>query len=301
MQERNERKAILSGTAFAVIVGFAFIANKAALVGGGLYDVLAYRFLFALVFLPVLLLVRKESLRVDKKDVLSLLSISASYVLFLHFQLIGLLTCSTVIGAIFFAASPILIAVFAVPMLHERLNGVMFAAVLAGAAAVIIMLAAGEGDREMTPGGAFYLAVSTLLNALYSILTRLHRGRFTPTVITGWQIIAGSLFFSVLLLADHIKAGTAGLFFAPLSDPGFLFSAFYLGVGCILLPSLTITDTFRILPAAKASVFTNISTVISIVAGGVILHEPLTWIHILCAAIVVGAAIILNQRKERAA
>ena len=285
--------------AFAVIVGFAFLANKAALVSGGLYDVLAYRFLFALIFLPAVLLIRRESLRIERKNIPSLAMISASYVLFLHFQLLGLLTCSTVIGAIFFAASPILIAVFAVPMLQERMDGVTLTAVLAGAAAVIIMLAAGEGAREMTASGAFYLAVSTVLNAIYSILTRMHRGLFTPTVITGWQIIAGSLFFSVLLLTDHMKAGTAASFFAPLADPGFLFSVFYLGAGCILLTSLTITYAFRILPAAKASVFNNISTVISILAGGLILHEPLTYVHILCAVVVVGAAIVINRRKER--
>ena len=57
--------------------------------------------------------------------------------------------------------------------------------------------------------------------------------------------------------------------------------------------------TFRILPAAKAGIFNNISTVISILAGGLILHEPLTIVHIVCAAVVITAAIIINGRKDQ--
>ena len=69
MQERTERKAVLTGMTFAIVVGFAFLANKAALTGGGLYDVLTYRFLFALLVLPVVLKISKLSLRIAKKDI----------------------------------------------------------------------------------------------------------------------------------------------------------------------------------------------------------------------------------------
>jgi drug/metabolite transporter (DMT)-like permease len=88
-------------------------------------------------------------------------------------------------------------------------------------------------------------------------------------------------------------------FFAPLADPAFLLSSVYLGIGCILVSSATINYTFRILPAAKAGIFNNISTVISILAGGLILHEPLTIVHIVCAAVVITAAIIINGRKDQ--
>jgi drug/metabolite transporter (DMT)-like permease len=87
MQQRDERKAILSGMTFAVVVGFAFVANKAALANGGLYDVLAYRFLFAIIVLPVILHFRKLSLKIPVKDIPAMLVLSATYVLFLFFQL----------------------------------------------------------------------------------------------------------------------------------------------------------------------------------------------------------------------
>ena len=301
MQQRDERKAILTGMLFAVLVGFAFVANKAALASGGLYDVLAYRFLFALAGLPLLLFIKKESLRVPRKDIPTLALICSTYVLFLFFQLIGLITCSTVIGAIFFATAPILIAVIAVPMLHERLHAIQLVAVLAGGAAVILMICAGEGAREITLVGGFFLALSTVSTALHSILTRMHRSKFTPTIITSWIVIAGAGFFTILLLYDHLRRGDMLSFFAPLGNAQFLLSAAYLGIGCILLSSLTITYTFRILPAAKAGVFSNISTVISILAGGIIQHEPLTILHIICVGVVIAAAFIINRRKEQLA
>ena len=86
MQERTERKAVLTGMTFAIVVGFAFLANKAALTGGGLYDVLTYRFLFALLVLPVVLKISKLSLRIAKKDIPAMLMLCATYLLFLHFQ-----------------------------------------------------------------------------------------------------------------------------------------------------------------------------------------------------------------------
>ena len=283
---------------FAVVVGFAFIANKAALTGGGLYDVLTYRFLFALLVLPAVLLIKRISLRIPKKDIPAMILLCSTYNLFLFFQLIGLLSCSTIISAIFFATAPVFISLFAVPLLGERLDTVLILCILAGAAAVIIMIFNGDGTREMTAAGAFWLALSTLLTASHSILTRVHRGKFQPIVITGWIIISGSVFFTTLLLADRIGGGSTGGFFTPLLDPAFFLSSAYLGIGCILVSSATINYTFRILPAAKAGIFNNISTVISILAGGIILHEPLTIVHIICAAIVIGAAVVINGRKE---
>ncbi|MBQ4177443.1 MAG: DMT family transporter, partial [Lachnospiraceae bacterium] len=182
-----------------------------------------------------------------------------------------------------------------------RLDVIQLAAVLAGGGAVILMIAAGEGTREMTLIGAFFLALSTVSTAMHSILTRMHRARFTPAVITGWVVISGALFFTILLLIDHWRSGDILSFYEPLKDIRFLLSAAYLGIGCILLSSLTITYTFRILPAAKAGVFSNISTVISILAGGIILHEPLTFLHVLCVSVVIAAAFIVNRRKERLA
>ena len=299
MQERTERKAVLTGMTFAIVVGFAFLANKAALTGGGLYDVLTYRFLFALLVLPVVLKISKLSLRIAKKDIPAMLILCATYLLFLHFQLIGLLTCSTVVGAVFFATAPVFIAVFAVPLLGEHLDKVQIACILAGALAVILMIMKGEGAREMTAAGAMWLALSTLLSATHSTLTRYHRGKFQPLVITGWIIVIGTVYFSVLLLIDHCSAGNMSGFFAPLADPAFLLSSVYLGIGCILVSSATINYTFRILPAAKAGIFNNISTVISILAGGLILREPLTIVHIVCAAVVITAAIIINGRKDQ--
>ncbi len=295
MHKRNERRAVAAGLLFAVVVGFAFIANKEALVDGGVYDVLAYRFLFALAALPPVLKVAGESLRIKRRDIPAMFLLCASYVLFLYFQLLGLLTCSTIIGAIFFATSPVFIALFAIPMLHERLGLVGSVAVLVGAGAVIAMVSAGSGAKDMTLAGALFLGVSTLLNALYSVWSRQFRVKFSPVVIAGWLIVAGSVFFSILLLADHIKTGSVADYFVPLTSLRFFLSSAYLGIGCILLSSLTITYAFRILPAARASVFNNISTVISILAGGLLLHEPLTSLHIVCAVLVIGAAFVLNH------
>lgn len=283
---------------FAVVVGFAFVANKAALANGGLYDVLAYRFFFAIIVLPVVLHFMKLSLKIPAKDIPAMLLLSATYVLFLFFQLIGLLTCSTVIGAIFFATAPVIIAIFAVPLLHEHMDRMQVFCVLAGAGAVVIMLFAGQGTKEMTAAGALWLALSTLLSSTHSTLTRYYRGRFEPLVITGWIVVTGTVFFAALLVWDHISSGSAASVFAPLTDPAFLLSSAYLGIGCILVSSATINYTFRILPAAKAGIFNNISTVISILAGGFLLHEPLTATHMICAAIVIAAAVIINRRKE---
>lgn len=301
MHQETERKAIAAGLLFAVVVGFCFIANKEALADGCVYDVLAYRFLFALLALPIVLRVQKVSLRINKKDAGAMFRLCASYVLFLYLQLLGLLSCSTIIGAIFFATSPIFIAVFAVPMLGERLSALHLAAVLVGAGALIVMIAAGDtGARDLTAGGALLLGLSTLLNARYSVLTRAFRNRFTPTVIAGWLCISGACFFSLLLLVFHLRQGTVTAYFAPLASLRFVLSAAYLGIGCILLTTLTITYAFRVLTAARASVFNNISTVISIVAGAVILREPFGALQAVCAVLVIAAAIVLNRGKEPA-
>ena len=80
----------------------------------------------------------------------------------------------------------------------------------------------------------------------------------------------------------------------------------YLGIGCILLSAHLMSYMLSKMEAVKGTIFGNLSTAISIVAGVVILGEPLKWYHVVCTVLIIAGVIGLclsggkpaNEEKE---
>ena len=60
----------------------------------------------------------------------------------------------------------------------------------------------------------------------------------------------------------------------------------YLGIGCTLITATLISFALRTLPALSATIFGNLSTAISVVAGALVLGEPLYAYQIVCTVLI---------------
>ena len=81
--------------------------------------------------------------------------------------------------------------------------------------------------------------------------------------------------------------------------PQVFIAAAYLGIGCILLSAHLMSYMLSKMEAAKGTIFGNLSTAISIVAGVAVLGESLMWYHVVCTAVIIGSVIgmSLSGRK----
>lgn len=84
--------------------------------------------------------------------------------------------------------------------------------------------------------------------------------------------------------------------FGLLATKSYLPNLLYLGIGASAICYVTWNKTIEMLGAVKASVYIYIVPVITIIASGVILHEPITRIVILGAALAI-AGLLISEKK----
>jgi len=91
---------------------------------------------------------------------------------------------------------PLFLAVLAVPMLGERMDGARLAAVLVGLAGALVIVR--PGAAVFTPYALLPVGMA-LCNALYQILTRKVAGLEHPLTSLVWGAIVGAVLFSFFL------------------------------------------------------------------------------------------------------
>jgi drug/metabolite transporter (DMT)-like permease len=91
---------------------------------------------------------------------------------------------------------PLFLAVLAVPMLGERMDGARLAAVLVGLAGALVIVR--PGASVFTPYALLPVGMA-LCNALYQILTRKVAGLEHPLTSLVWGAIVGAVLFSFFL------------------------------------------------------------------------------------------------------
>jgi drug/metabolite transporter (DMT)-like permease len=88
--------------------------------------------------------------------------------------------------------------------------------------------------------------------------------------------------------------GTLSNFLQPLTNISFIIAILYLGVLSSLGTSLMTNYILSKIEASKMSVFSNLGTVITIIAGAVFLKEKIYLYHIIGSILIVGGVLGAN-------
>jgi drug/metabolite transporter (DMT)-like permease len=100
-------------------------------------------------------------------------------------------------------------------------------------------------------------------------------------------------------MIQHLAAGDFVQYVSLWTNVPFLLFTFYLGVFATLLTSFLSNYILSKIPASQMSVFANLSTVISIVAGAVILNETIYFYHWIGAFFIITGVIGTNAFKQK--
>lgn len=295
-------RVYVGALSFSLIVGFSFLAFKTSVSATSPLETLTYRFNFAALaaLIPIALGIVKIEWKGKPKR--GLFYAAGFYIGFMVLHAIGLLFATSIEGGIIFAIIPILAKLVAYLVLGESGNWKQNAFVGLTVSSVIVMIAFGAGEyHEVSLPGLLILLLSSLSMAISNVFMRQVRGVFSPYAISFAIAVGGCLLFNGATVFVGLKTGTLGNYLAPLSEPGFLLATAFLGVLSTLLSSLLMAYVLANLEAVKATIFGNLSTGISIVAGAVFLHEPLYFYQIACTALiitgVIGTSVMGNPPK----
>jgi len=294
------RKAYIAVLVYTAIIGFAFLFAKIALKSASPLDTMAHRFTVSLLAASVPLLLGKIKLAVRWKDLSAIVPIALLYpTCFFAFQTFGLARTTSAEAGIIQACIPVFTLVLASVFLRERSSLQQKLAILLSTGGVVFIFVM-QGFHLSGSGllGSFLILLSALSSAGYSILVRRTNRRFSPYDLTYVMIVFGFIAFNAAALAQHQADHSLGAYFQPFADGRFWIAILYLGILASLGSSLSSNYALSILKASQVSVFVNLATVITMLAGVVFLNEKLFYYDLIGAALIV-AGVVFTQVQLR--
>lgn len=301
MTQRN--KAYLAAMLYAIIIGFSFMFVKIAFTAASPIDTLAHRFTVSLLAASLLLLGSRTRLQIAYKDFLAILPLAILYpTLFFSFQAFGLVFTTSSEAGIIHALIPIFTFVLAANLLNEHSTRSQKAFTLLSVIGVIyIFFMKGLALEVTNTKGAILILLSTLSSAFYNILARRLTKRYPLFELTFIMTVIGMITFNIMAITQHIIDQTLVYYFTPFTSPNFVAAILYLGVLSSLGTSLFSNYALSKMEASKMSVFNNLATLITILAGVIVLHEKLQYFHIIGATMIITGVIGTNcfdSKKE---
>ena len=296
MKVNDRNKAYFAAILYAFIIGFSFLFLKLTLTVATPIDTLAHRFSVSFIFASIPVIFKWVNLNINKKDVVNILPLATLYpAMFFSFQIFGLVYVSSSEAGIIQATIPVFTMILATIFLKEYCSNSQKLSLLLSVLGVIyIFFMKGIDLKNNIFIGVLLILLSSLSSASYNVLARKMTKKYALMDLTYIMTFIGFVTFNTMSIINHIFKGTLNLYFKPFSSPLFVISILYLGVISSLITSLLSNYALSKIEASKMSVFNNLSTLISIVAGVLFLSEKLEYFHVIGAIMIILGIIGTN-------
>lgn len=266
----------------SAIFGMSFMFSSLALQVAKPTVLLAFRFITAFVAMTLVIglnaLVKRVrgralfafSLRGKPVWMLVLLGLIQP-VLYFFCENYGILYTSSAVAGTIIAVVPIACILMDVLVLHERVTRrqVLCAVLCIGGVALIYT----GGEARISALGLVLLLLTVACDAVYYTVSHRAAERFTSFEVTYVMFTVGMVFFIPAALiqgAGHM----AETFLPALQSGSFWGSVIYLGIVSSVMAYFMLNFANAHLTVSEASLFSNVTTVVSVLAGVVLLHEP---------------------------
>lgn len=288
ISSKNHTKAILAAIGVYTLWGFSFLASKQGQESATPFVLLAYRFDIAVLVLSVPVLLGRVKLRLRGKNIKPLLLLGAMEpcIYFIGEQY-GLRYTNSAFSGLMIAVVPIVTLIMAAVFLKDRPSRAQWLFSLLSIAGVIAVTLAENSGGEIKLAGVAFLVAAVITGSAYGVISRGISDEFTVYERTYFMQLMGAAFYTVLALLE--QRGDIDAVLAPLADGGFVLAALYLSLGASVLGYSLFNYAVSNAPMANVISLCNLTTVISVVAGVVLLHEQFSAVSVISMiAVLVG-------------
>lgn len=290
MEQTEKKPAVgyICAISFALIVGLVSMANKICVVYGMPILIVAVRYVLAAAanfagHHTGLFHVRLRGKRQRGLLVLSAFCYVGSYLL----QVCGLMYAPSVLNGILLATVPIWSEIMAAVVLKEKTTLAQNGFLLLSACSVIAMFLYGslDGLRGFSMRGFLILFVSCIFEAANNIIIRSLKEEYTPAEISYVSCLISSL-ICLLILGVQMGIGAVRVetILLAFQDWKFVAAILFLGLLGTFLAGVLRGYTLQHMSAIRATVWYNVSTPVTVLAGVLFLKEPFHLYQLVCTA-----------------
>ena len=288
MNSKNHALAYVAAIISSILFGLSFLFSKIALTVANPLALVAFRFLLAFSVMSALIMFKIFKVNYKNKPLKELILVClAEPVVYFIFETYGIRETSSSIAGLMLAIIPIAVTILGVYFLKEipSIKRVMYIVVSVSGVAIIGVMSASDNTSTSLRGILLLLGAVTCAG-LFTIISRKASKNFTPIEITYFMMGSGAVFFNIIWITSLIIRGEITTYFEPLSKPEFTIPVLFLGILSSIVAYLLINYTLSKIEASNTSVFANISTIVSVVAGVVILKETFHFYDFIGSALI---------------
>ena len=214
-------------------------------------------------------------------------------VLYFIFENYGLSFTTTSFAGMMSSISPVITAVLGAVLLKERPTLKQWVCIGISVSGVMLMTLR-PGGGQNTLAGCLCLVGAYFAGSLYTLLSRRLSRQFKPFDLTYVMFIIGFVFFTGGAVAEN-GADTLRVIAGALRHPefvgGILFLSLLSSVGAFLLINYSLAR----LPVARAAIFNNLTVVVSMLAGVLIMKDPFGWMTALASVLILAGVWGVNR------
>lgn len=289
---------IIAAILNASIIGLSFLFIKNAINVLDPIPTLAFRFLIAFIVMSILVLLKVIKVDFKNKNIKTLILFSiVQPVLYFSLQAYAMKYASSSEGGIMNALTPIIVMVMGSYFLKEKVSAKQKLFIFLSVFGVIFIFAMDGFNANNNFIGIFLLFLSVICTAIYTIMGRKLSNEFSPMELTYGMMTIGALVFTVATLLYNREGLSIATYVEPLKNKQFLIAILYLSILSSILTSILANYAVSKMEASKAGIFSNLSTVVSILAGVIVLKENFYFYHLIGTIMILVGVIGVNIEK----
>ena len=293
--DRKRLLGFLCALGCETLFGISYLFTKHITNDVTVLELLSWRFFSGAVIFSILILLGVFPVHINKEK----LKYFVPFVLFsplIYFYCEGMginATTASESGA-FLACIPVAALVASSVVLKKKPIKVQVIGVCITVAGVLVCVWAKGLEATFSPFGYCMLTLTVVGCGLYSAYSE-KASALTAVEKTYGMTLIGFVVFMLCAIGESSAQGTLShLFMLPIISTGFLAAVIFLGVGCSVLGFILYNAAIGNIGATRTNTFVGVSTIVSIVAGVIVLHENFTAMQAAGTALILCGVYLAN-------
>jgi len=293
----TNRKALLACLTGYTIFGFSFMFSKIALGRVSPFVLLSVRFVAAFLVMNILLLTGRMRVSLRGKPVKMLLLLGLVQPVFYYiFETYGVAMTTAAFSGVMIGLVPVVGLVFGVLFLKEKCTLFQVACTILSVVGVALTGSGGMAGNSLT---GFLLLFGAVVSAsLFTIISRSTSAYFSAFERTYVMFALGSVVFTAIAVVQSRGQLTETL--ASMASLEFWGAIVYLSVASSVCAFLLINYALSHESAGKLLIFSNFTTVISVLAGIFIMGDSFSPLQLLGIVIITFSVFGVSYQKRGA-
>lgn len=281
------------------IFGLSYVFTKNATSDASAFSLLGWRFFIAVIVMSILVAAGIIKVNLRGKKLKPLIAVAIfNPVAYLAGETIGINHTTASESGVFLACIPVASLIASTLILHKKPRKIQVAGILITLLGVLVTVLAVGASSSLSLIGYLSLFIGVICYALYSVYVD-KASEFSGVEITYVMLIAGAgVFILLAIIEGGLKGNMGDVLSLPLVNKGFLAAILFQGIVCSAIAFFLSNVAIAKIGVNRTASFIGVSTVVSILAGVVILKESISIYQIIGAMIIVAGVYTANKKSK---